>query len=149
MARKEHIAQDAWHAFSEVMHVFKGSYLDVAREFDLTPGELRAIDALDPDRAQSMGALASTLRCDASNVTWLADRLEERGLVERRTDAADRRVKTLALTDHGREVRGKIAAQLRVPPSALLTLSAAELRTLHLLLDKCAAAAALPTPTND
>jgi DNA-binding MarR family transcriptional regulator len=148
MVRKEHVAQDAWLAFSDVMNACKGSFLDTARRFDLTPGELRALEALDPERSQSMGALAAELRCDASNVTWLADRLEERGLVERRADVSDRRVKTLALTDRGRAVRGKIAAQLRVPPPPLLALSTAELRTLHQILCKCAASATPPTPTD-
>ena len=40
-----------------------------------------------------MRHLASLLKCDPSNVTFLVDRLEERGLVERQTDPADRRVK--------------------------------------------------------
>lgn len=146
MARKEQIAEDAWQAFHEVMHLCKDSFLTIAREFDITPGELRALDALDPESAQSMGSLATELRCDASNVTWLADRLEERGLVERRNDPHDRRVKTLALTTRGTDVRQKIAAHLRVPPDILLTLSAPELRTLQQLLRKCADAAA-PTPS--
>lgn len=149
MARKEHIAQDAWLAFGDVMSLGKASFLETAREFDITPGELRALDALDPECAQSMGSLAAELRCDASNVTWLADRLEERGFVERHTDPNDRRVKTLALTTRGREVRGKISDQLRVPPKVLLTLSAPELRTLHQLLRKCADAAEPPTLTGD
>ena len=147
MARKEHIAEDAWQAFHDVMHLCKDSLLEIAREFDITPGELRALDALDPDSAQSMGSLATELRCDASNITWLADRLEERGLVVRQSDPNDRRVKTLALTPRGRDVRGKITEQLRVPPQVLLTLSAPELRTLHQLLRKCAAAAAETTTT--
>ena len=34
---------------------------------------------LGTDGALPMGALAKELRCDASNVTWLADRLEAAG----------------------------------------------------------------------
>ena len=149
MARKEHIAEDAWQAFHDVMHLAKDSFLGIAREFDITPGELRALEALDPESAQSMGSLAAELRCDASNVTWLADRLEERGFVERRSDPHDRRVKTLALTTRGTEVRGKIAEHLRVPPDVLLSLSAPELRALQQLLRKCADAAAPTSPTGD
>ena len=44
-----------------------------------------------------MSSLAELLVCDASNITGIADRLEARGLVERRSVGADRRVKTLAL----------------------------------------------------
>lgn len=146
MARKEDIARDAWQAFGGFMRSAKAALPEVAREYDLTPGELRALLALDPDHPHPMRMLAGELRCDASNVTWLADRLEERGLVERRTDPADRRVKTLALTDRGRTARGKIDAHLRVPPPALLTLSSAELRTLQHLLEKCVTADPAPTP---
>lgn len=145
---KREIAQDTWEAFTRVMRSGRSTFPAVAREFDLTPGELRALLALDPDHPHPMRTLAGELRCDASNVTWLADRLEERGLVERRTDATDRRVKTLALTDRGRKARGKIAEHLRVPPPALLTLSTTELRTLHQLLQKCVTAPD-PTPTAD
>ncbi len=148
MARKEEIARDAWQAITEVMRSGRTSFPAVARQYDLTPGELRALLALDPDHPHPMRMLAGELRCDASNVTWLADRLEERGLVERRTDAADRRVKTLALTERGRRARGKISEHLRVPPPALLRLSAGELRTLHQLLEKCTSAPD-PTPTDD
>jgi DNA-binding MarR family transcriptional regulator len=148
MTRKEDIARDAWRAVTEVMRSGRTAFPAVARHFDLTPGELRALLALDPDHPHPMRMLAGELRCDASNVTWLADRLEERRLVERRTDPTDRRVKTLALTGPGRTVRGKIADQLTVPPPALLHLSTAELRTLHQLLQKCLSAPD-PTPTAD
>jgi len=84
-----------------------------------------------------MGALARTLQCDASNVTWLADRLESRGFVERRTDVGDRRVKTLALTDAGRDAQRQAHEQWRTPPDPLLALSAPELRTLRDLMTKC------------
>jgi DNA-binding MarR family transcriptional regulator len=145
VARKDEIARDAWQAFTEVMRSGRATFPEIARRYDLTPGELRALLALDPDHPHPMRMLAGELRCDASNVTWLADRLEEQGLVERRTDPADRRVKTLALTDRGRKARGKIAEHLRVPPPALLNLSSAELRTLHHLLEKCMVSDTSPT----
>ena len=48
-----------------------------------------------------MGELAEHLYCDASNVTGIVDRLEGRGLVERKPDPNDRRVKRLVLTPQG------------------------------------------------
>jgi DNA-binding MarR family transcriptional regulator len=84
-----------------------------------------------------MGALARLLQCDASNVTWLADRLEARGFVERRSDPTDRRVKTLALTEAGCAAQRKAQDQWRTPPTPLLALSASELRTLRDLMTKC------------
>ena len=51
-----------------------------------------------------MSGLAELLFCDASNVTGIADRLEARGLIERRSAGGDRRVKVLALTSAGEVV---------------------------------------------
>ena len=55
------------------------------RELGLTPGHLKALVDARPRRATPMRALADALACDASMVTLMTDRLEERGLVERRT----------------------------------------------------------------
>ena len=77
---------------------------------------------------------AGALMCDASNVTGLVDRLEDRGLVERRAAPHDRRVRVLAITPEGERVRGRILARLGDPPAALSALSAAEQRALRDLL---------------
>ena len=50
----------------------------------------------------SLGALAEAVRVDAPYATLIVDSLEERGLVERRTDPADRRRKLVALTPAGK-----------------------------------------------
>ena len=70
----------------------------------------------------SMGELASCLRCDASNVTGLADRLEVAGLVTRRPSPGDRRVKWLVLTDRGRGLRDQLRAQLFAADCAVAVL---------------------------
>jgi MarR family transcriptional regulator, organic hydroperoxide resistance regulator len=77
---------------------------------------------LEPtDEAVSMRHLAGRLQCDPSNVTFLADRLEQRGLIERRTDPSDRRVKLVALTPAGLRMRHQIlqAAAARSPLARL------------------------------
>ncbi|WP_156722566.1 MarR family winged helix-turn-helix transcriptional regulator [Streptomyces apocyni] len=50
-----------------------------------------------------MRRIAQTLKCEPSNITGIVDRLEARGLVERRPDPADRRVKLAAATEEGRQ----------------------------------------------
>ena len=62
--------------------------------------------SLQPDAPIKLTDLASKLRCDNSNVTGIADRLEAAGLAERLPHPTDRRVKTLVLTERGSEVRG-------------------------------------------
>ena len=73
---------------------------EVLAELDLTHALANAIWQLGGTRTPpSMRELARSLRCDPSTVTFLADRLEQRGLVTRTVDPANRRVKILALTD--------------------------------------------------
>ena len=86
--------------------------------------------------AVPMRDLADRLHCDPSNVTFLADRLEERGLIERCPDPSDRRVKLLALTPAGLAVRIRIV-QAAATSSPLARLSLADQQRLCRLLDKC------------
>jgi DNA-binding MarR family transcriptional regulator len=108
--------------------------LDIQAEYGLKPPQFFALNALD--EPLPMSSIASMLRCDRSAVTWITDRLEERGYVERRTDPRDRRVKLLALTEEGCRVREEIRRRLAVPPEPLTRLSAADQRTLRDLLRK-------------
>ena len=91
--------------------------LDIQAEYGLKPPQFFALNALD--EPAPMSSIANLLRCDRSAVTWITDRLEERGYVERRSDPRDRRVKLLALTDEGRRVRAEIRSRLSTPPAAL------------------------------
>ena len=134
--RKAELAEETWAAIHQAMHAFRDSWLAAGRNLELNPGEMRALEVLAAGPL-AMGALARELRCDASNVTWLADRLESRGFVERRPAPHDRRVKTLSLTDAGRSAQADAHDALRAPPEPLLALSAAELRTLRDLMTKC------------
>jgi DNA-binding MarR family transcriptional regulator len=106
----------------------------VAFELGLTPPQMGVLKNLEEPRP--MGHLASELHCDASNVTWMTDRLEERGLVERTADPLDRRVKRLVLTEKGRKLRSEIERRLRAGVPGLDRLSADERRTLGRLLER-------------
>jgi DNA-binding MarR family transcriptional regulator len=83
-------------------------------DMDLTGPQaflLRHLDAPMP-----MNQVAGKLHCDASNVTGIVDRLEGRGLVERRAVPNDRRVKQLVLTEKGMRFRRRIEACLATVP---------------------------------
>jgi len=77
-----------------------------------------------------MGRLAATLSCDASNVTGLVDRLESRGLVQRRPSADDRRVKVIHLTTAGSRVRSQLLRRMTGGTRPLSKLSRDQQRTL-------------------
>jgi DNA-binding MarR family transcriptional regulator len=94
-----------------IMHIASAMrhYQDVEiAELGLTPATARALHELDPDRPLPARDLAEQLGCDRSNVTALVDKLEQAGLVQRRVDPADRRQKTLVVTDAGRRVRDRV-----------------------------------------
>ncbi len=71
--------------------------LDIQAEYGLKPPQFFALNELD--EPVPMSRIADTLRCDRSAVTWITDRLEERGYVERRRDERDRREHEPALDD--------------------------------------------------
>ena len=118
----------------------KQQFPQIAASFKLNPGALHALLTLDPEAPQSMSALAGGWGCDASNVTWLVDRLEENGLVERRPHPSDRRVRTVALTPKGVEVRAQVETMIYEAPAAIAALSPTDLETLCRVLRKAAPA---------
>ena len=119
----------------------RGHQFALLKELGLTPGHLKVLGALRPGEPRPMGALAEACACDASMATWLVDRLEDRGLVERQMVPTDRRVKAVALTPLGTETRERVFEDLFEPPPELLQLDAASLESLRQQLDKLPATA--------
>lgn len=98
----------------------------VAEQSGLSLAQLHTIWLLKNDDT-SMVQLASQLLCDASYVTGIVDRLAEQGLVERRENPRDRRVKLVVLTTQGRKLCATIEKHIRAAEQTLLThLSPAE-----------------------
>jgi len=78
-----------------------------------------------------MGSLAEEWKCDASTATWIVDRLEAKGLAERRPHPTDRRVKLVGLTPSGTRLKARQVERLYRPPQALLELNLADLVALR------------------
>jgi MarR family transcriptional regulator, organic hydroperoxide resistance regulator len=130
-------AGEAWAMFQQIFLSQRPHFMAVYREYDLVPPHWIALQALE--KPMPMGELAKVLVCDNSNVTWITDRLEERGLVERTPDDRDRRVKLLVLTPEGRRVREAIQARLSEPPPAITNLSKEDQRMLRAILKRVVA----------
>ena len=116
----------------------KSQVMEIAAAHGLNPGAMNALLFLEPGQPCSMGTLADAWKCDASNVTWLVDRLEEHGLAERRPHPTDRRVRTVALTRKGTKMRAQIESKIFEAPASFLDLSASDLGSLSRILRKLA-----------
>lgn len=134
-------AAEAWALVHELIAESRGHVLGVARTFELSPPQLFALRALEPDAPLPMGDLACALHCDNSNVTGIVDRLERRGLVERRPADHDRRVKHLVITADGIAIRDQIAQAIEAGPNPLAALSDRDAIALRKLLHKAIDAA--------
>ena len=126
---KTEVAARVWQHLFDFIVATASERNAVLGRHDLTPNDSRALFALSEDR--TMGWLAEAWGCDASNATWLVDRLEQKGLAERRALEGDRRVKLVRLTALGRKMRAALARELYQPPRALVELDAADLAALE------------------
>ncbi|AVH58925.1 MULTISPECIES: MarR family winged helix-turn-helix transcriptional regulator [Streptomyces] len=108
-------------------------YEEAAAEHALTGAQARLLSLLSLEPLP-MRRLAQNLKCEPSNVTGIVDRLEARGLVERRPDPADRRVKLAAATQQGRRVARSLRESLRFAREPLAGLSEEERLALRGLL---------------
>jgi DNA-binding MarR family transcriptional regulator len=86
------------------MDLMKQAIRAVGEDLGLSIAQLDVLRQLHAHGPTPMRRLASTMHCEASNLTGLVDKLERRGLVQRQDHPADRRIRVLALTDEGAEV---------------------------------------------
>jgi DNA-binding MarR family transcriptional regulator len=136
VARENPDACRAWELLTRLFFARRGQLPTLAAELNLSPVQCHLLHLIEPGRPVPMGRVAETLACDASNVTGLVDRLESRGLIERRPSADDRRVRVLALTPTGVRLRTLLHRRMADPPDPFRRLSAAEQRTLVAILER-------------
>ncbi|GAA2791689.1 MarR family winged helix-turn-helix transcriptional regulator [Saccharopolyspora taberi] len=79
---------------------------------DLTASQAIALRELG--EPLTMRELAGRMHCATSNVTFVVDRLEKLGLVERQPHPQDRRAKTLVLTADGEQQRTALISRFSV-----------------------------------
>jgi MarR family transcriptional regulator, organic hydroperoxide resistance regulator len=133
---------DTWELLMDLVMAERARIPQIAAEFQLSPPQVHALRMLEPEQPLPMGRLACALGCDASNVTGIVDRLEQRGLIERRPSDRDRRVKVLVVTAQGAEVRRALMIRLSEPPQSIAALSPADRRRLAGLLRRALSRAA-------
>jgi MarR family transcriptional regulator, organic hydroperoxide resistance regulator len=128
-------ARELWMLLVELsMSNLRERFIGTVTELELSPPQAHALKVLRPGHPIAMRELADGLHCDPSNITGIVDRLEARGLVERRASPGDRRIKTLLLTGGGVALRARLLERLSEPPPAIAALTADEQRHLRDLL---------------
>jgi len=82
-------------------------------EGSLSIVQLHVLTVLETAGPLPMGKLADALDVSVASATGIVDRMEQRGLVERRHDEADRRIVLVHPTDAGRAVFNDLAEMRR------------------------------------
>ncbi|XIE78404.1 MarR family winged helix-turn-helix transcriptional regulator [Streptomyces sp. SBR177] len=133
--RTDPLTREVVELIGTVVTRYHEEYEEAAAAHALTGAQARVLGllALEPT---PMRKIAEQLKCEPSNVTGIIDRLESRGLVERRPDPADRRVKVAAPTEQGRETARRLRDALRFAREPLGELTETERTLLRDLLKR-------------
>ncbi|MGW3956772.1 MarR family winged helix-turn-helix transcriptional regulator [Streptomyces sp. NPDC004752] len=137
--RPDALTLEVVELIGDVVARFYADYEAAAGEHALTGPQARLLSLLSLEPLP-MRRLAQRLKCEPSNITGIVDRLEARGLAERRPDPADRRVKLAAATDEGRRVARDLRDGLRFAREPLAALTTEERQALRDLLRRMAQA---------
>jgi|GEM_PF-2373751 len=115
----------------------------VRRRLRVSDPELTALLYLSQHGAVLQSQLATVMSLSRSGLGALLQRLEQAGLVERRTHPADRRLRLIDLSDAGHEQLARAYRELDAAAGRLLArLSADEVDLVERLLDALADATA-------
>jgi DNA-binding MarR family transcriptional regulator len=135
----EATSDDVVEAIHEVMHLYRARRLRVLREgpHDVTHMEAKVLGFFARHPGATQTALVAHSGRDKGQLARLIAGLRERGLLEARTDAADRRGVRLQLTDAGLAVHQALQRQgRRLAGAAVAGLSAEERGQLVALLQR-------------
>jgi DNA-binding MarR family transcriptional regulator len=115
-------------------------FADRIAVLDLTPPQAGLLRAVARAPGQSQQALAAHLGTPPTRLVALVDGLEERGVLERRRNPADRRLHALHLTGAGEKLLGEIGRVAATHDAATLAaLEPGEREVLRGLLARVAA----------
>ncbi|MGW4209240.1 MarR family winged helix-turn-helix transcriptional regulator [Lentzea sp. NPDC004789] len=119
---------------ARIVQRYTKEYEQAASSLELTSIQAKVLVALDEPKP--MHQIAEKLGSERSNVTGIIDRLEARGLVERRPGETDRRVKYIVRTGLGQELTVKFQRQLRFAADPLASFGTADKKQLRDLLQR-------------
>jgi DNA-binding MarR family transcriptional regulator len=103
---EESLAETFWAVARRLRHQSKRTL----EPWEINPGQARALAVLKRHGPLRLSVLAEHLGIAPRSATEVVDGLEERGLVARHPDPADRRATLVALTDEGTRVSAAVRA---------------------------------------
>jgi DNA-binding MarR family transcriptional regulator len=133
--RTDPLTVEVVELIGSVVARYYSEYEQAAATHSLTGAQARVLGLLAVEPTP-MRRIAQKLKCEPSNVTGIIDRLEARGLVERRPDPNDRRVKLAAPTEDGRDTALRLRESLNFAREPLAELSDEERTVLRDLLKR-------------
>jgi DNA-binding MarR family transcriptional regulator len=110
----EQLSDELGRLIRHMVQLQQGDAFGGARDTELTFSQVRALCVLEhADEELALTALAPRLGLSPAATGRALDALADRGLVDRRPDPLDRRVKRLALTDAGHETAQRVLSAKR------------------------------------
>lgn len=125
--------------FQQVGRGLRRSFVSALAPWDISPHQARALMVVRRHGTPRLGDVAQHLRIAPRSATEVVDGLEQRGLLAREPDPADRRATCVALTDAGARLLDDVDRARRVDADAYFAVlderRREQLRTLLLDLD--------------
>jgi DNA-binding MarR family transcriptional regulator len=139
MSTQPDLATSAWLSMRSLVLDLHDRRVAVSDAIGMSYLRVKALQRLR-GRPLPMRELGAALQIDAPYTTVIVDDLEDRGLVRREVNPADRRSKLVRITPAGRAVARKADRIQSAPPAALSELTGAELAGLERTLRHLVAA---------
>lgn len=129
------LAEQPGHHIRRLQQIAVAVFLHEAADSGITPVQYAALQTVANQPEVDQRTLAALAGLDTSTLGSVIDRLEARGLIERRARASDRRVRLLRLTPAGRRtLDALIPAMRRAQRRILAPLPAAQQREFMRML---------------
>ncbi|HCJ35687.1 MAG TPA: MarR family transcriptional regulator [Ktedonobacter sp.] len=124
-----------WLHMNHITHTVQRRLSAHLERYDLTLAQFGVLAHLQAAPHISQQALADWLFVTKGNIVGLLNRLEDRGLVERRPDPEDGRTHMVCLTEQGAALAARVVPEHEELVAACMAVIASEeQRTLHQLV---------------
>jgi len=123
------------YLFRRMQQIAVAIFVEECRDFDLTPVQYAALIAIHTHPGIDATRLSAVIAFDRSTLGNVIERIETKGLIERKPSSADKRIKLLYLTRAGAALLREIMTAVdRAQARMLQPLKAGDRKTLMALL---------------